>query len=200
MDPEEERGVEMTFQNAKREMKAVNGHSDSEFNNNEHHKALHVMFGGSWDITSWRIIKTLRREVATAVPAPKVVPQCKSMETSIIFDASDYPKSMAGAGQLLLIVSLTIANFKLYHVLIDGGVALNLIGLTSFKKLQIPMSKIQPSHQFSEVGPVSVMPRECIFLPVTFGMPENFCTESILFDIVEVSLPFKAILGRPALC
>jgi hypothetical protein len=30
-------------------------------------------------------------------------------------------------------------------------------------------------------------------------MPENFRTESVLFDVTEVSLPFNAILGRPAL-
>jgi hypothetical protein len=30
-------------------------------------------------------------------------------------------------------------------------------------------------------------------------MPEDFRMESVLFDIVEVSLPFNAILGRPAL-
>jgi hypothetical protein len=49
---------------------------------------------------------------------------------------------MAGAGQLPLVVSPTIVNIKLYHVLIDGGAALNLISLTAFKKLQIPMSKL----------------------------------------------------------
>jgi hypothetical protein len=49
---------------------------------------------------------------------------------------------MAGAGQLPLLVSPTISNVKLYHVLIDGGVALNLISLTAFKKLQILMGKI----------------------------------------------------------
>jgi hypothetical protein len=61
------------------------------------------------------------------------------------------------------------------------------------------MGKLQPSRPFSRVGPVSVMPRGCISLPVTFGMAENFRTESILFDVAEVSLPFNAILGRPAL-
>jgi hypothetical protein len=43
------------------------------------------------------------------------------------------------------------------------------------------------------------MPRDCITLSTTFGMPEYFCKESILFDVAEVSLPFNAILGRPAL-
>jgi hypothetical protein len=59
------------------------------------------------------------------------------------------------------------------------------------------MSKLQPSHPFSRVGLVSIMPCGCISLPVTFGMPENFRMESILFDVVEANLPFNAILGRP---
>jgi hypothetical protein len=49
------------------------------------------------------------------------------------------------------------------------------------------------------VEPVSVVPRGCISLPVTFETPENFRTKSVLFDIAEVSLPFNAILGKPAL-
>jgi hypothetical protein len=121
------------------------------------------------------------------------------METSISFDASDCPKSMAGAGQLPLIVSPTSANIKMYHVITDGGAAFNLISLAAFKKMQIPMSKLQPLCSFYGVGPVSVMPRGCISLPVTFRTSENFRTESFLFNVTEVNLPFNAILGRPAL-
>jgi hypothetical protein len=146
----------MEFQDAKRALKAVYGNSDSESRGNERRNTLHVMFGGSWDITSRRAIKTLRREIAAAALAPKAAPHCKWMETPIGFDASDCPKSMAGAGQLPLLVSPTIANIKLYHVLIDGGAALNLISLAAFKKLQISMGKLQSSRPFSGVGPVSV--------------------------------------------
>jgi hypothetical protein len=46
---------------------------------------------------------------------------------------------------------------------------------------------------------VSVMPHSCISLPVTFGTTESFHTESILFDVADVSLPFNAILDKPAL-
>jgi hypothetical protein len=189
----------MEFQDVKRALKAVYGNFDSESSGNERRKTLHVMFGGSWDITSRCAVKTLRREIAAAAPAPKAAPHRKWMETPIGFDASDCPKSMAGAGQLPLLVSPTIANVELCHVLIDGGAALNLISLAAFKKLQIPMGKLQPSRPFSGVGPVSVMPRGCISLPVTFETAENFRTESILFDVAEVSLPFNAILGIPAL-
>jgi hypothetical protein len=46
---------------------------------------------------------------------------------------------------------------------------------------------------------VSVMLLGCISLPVTFRMPKNFHTESVLFDVAEVSLPFNENLARPAL-
>jgi hypothetical protein len=61
---------------------------------------------------------------------------------AICFDASDCPKSIARDGQVLLLISPTIINVKLYYVLINGGAALYLISLEAFKKLQIPMSKL----------------------------------------------------------
>jgi hypothetical protein len=132
-------------------------------------------------------------------PTPKVALYHTWMETPISFNATNCPKSMAGAGQLSLHVSPTITNIKLYHILVEGGAALNLISLAAFKRLQISISKLQPSCPFSGVGPVLVMPHGYISLPVTFGTPENFRTKSVLFDVVEVILPFNAILGRPAL-
>jgi hypothetical protein len=125
----------MEFQDARRALKAVYGHFDSESSDNERRKALPVMFGGSWDITSKRIVKALHREIAVAAPAPKEAPHRKWVETPIGFDASDWPKSMPGAGQLPLLVSPTNANVKLYHILIEEGVALNLISLAASKEL-----------------------------------------------------------------
>jgi hypothetical protein len=60
MDPQEEKDVEMEFYDAKRALKAVYGHSNSESSDNERRKALHVMFRSSWAIASRRVIKTLR--------------------------------------------------------------------------------------------------------------------------------------------
>jgi hypothetical protein len=142
VDPEEDKDDGLGFRKAKWDLKAVYGHSDSESSDNKHCKTLYVMFGGSWDITSHRIIKNLHWEVAVATPAPKAVPQRKWMETSISFDDSDWPKSMAGAGQFSLLLSPTIINIKLYHILTVGGAALNLISLASFKNLHIPMLKL----------------------------------------------------------
>jgi hypothetical protein len=142
LDPQEEKDAKMEFQDDKRALKAVYGHSDSESSDNERRKALHVMFGGSRAIVSRRVVKTLRREIAAVAPAPKAALHRKWVETSIGFNASDCPKSMAGVGQLPLLVSPTISSVKLDHVLINGGAALNLISFPGFKKLQIPMGKL----------------------------------------------------------
>jgi hypothetical protein len=152
VDPQEEKDTEMEFQDAKRALNAVYGHSDSETSDNECRKVLHIMFRGSWAITSRRVVKTLRRDITAAAPAPKAAPHHKWVETLIGFDTSDCPKSMAGTEQLPLLVSPTISNIKLYHVLINGGATLNLISLAAFKKLHIPMGKLQPSRPFSGAG------------------------------------------------
>jgi hypothetical protein len=89
VDSQEEKDAEMEFQDAKRALKAVYGHSGSESSDNKRRKMLHVMFGGSCAITSRCVVKTLRREVAAAVPAPKAAPHRKWMETPIGFDSSD---------------------------------------------------------------------------------------------------------------
>ena len=46
---------------------------------------------------------------------------------------------------------------------------------------------------------VATRPLGKISLPVTFGGPENFRIEEIVFDIADTPLPYNGILGRPAL-
>ena len=42
-------------------------------------------------------------------------------------------------------------------------------------------------------------PNGKITLPVTFGEELNFQTERIVFDVVDLPLPYNGILGRPTL-
>jgi hypothetical protein len=145
------------------------------------------MYGGSWELTSCRNVKSLRREVLSATPGvPKAAPHQRWWNTTISFGASDCPKNMAGAGILPLITAPVIANMKLHHVLIDGGAGLNIISHAVFKQLQIPGSRLGPSRPFFGVGPQPVYPLGSITLPVTFGTEENFHTENVQFDVAEV--------------
>jgi hypothetical protein len=93
VDSQEEKDAEMEFQDAKRALKAIYGHSNYESSNNECRKALHVMFGGSWTITSRRVIKTLRREIAAAAPAPKAAPHRKWVATLIGLSPPTAPRT-----------------------------------------------------------------------------------------------------------
>jgi hypothetical protein len=163
-------------------------------------KKLYVMYGGSWELTSYRNIKSLCREVLSmTLGVPKAAPHQRWRSTTISFEASDCPDNMAGAGILSLITAPVIANMRLHHVLIDGGADLNVISHAAFKQLQIPGSRLRPSRPFSRVGAQSVYRLGSITLPVTFGTEENFRMENVQFDIAEVNLPFNAIIGRPAL-
>jgi hypothetical protein len=155
------------------------GDSDSG-GESDHHKKLYVMYDRSWELTSRRNIKSLRREVLSATPGvPKAAPHQRWRSTTISFGASDCPDNMAGAGILTLITAPVIANMRLHHVLIDGGIGLNVISHAVFKQLQIPGSRLGPSHPFSVVGAQPVYPLGSITLPVTFGTEENFRTESV---------------------
>jgi hypothetical protein len=132
------------------------------------------MYNGSWELTSRRNVKSLHREVLSAVPGvPKATPHKRWRSTTISFGASDCPKNMAGAGVLPLITAPIIANMRLHHVLIDGGAGLNVISHAAFKQLQILGSRLGPSRPFSGVGPQLVYPLGSIALAVTFGTEEN---------------------------
>jgi hypothetical protein len=129
------------------------GDSDSGGNNVRRNK-LYVMYGGSWELTSCRNVKSLRREVlSTVLGVPKAAPHQRWRGTTISFGASDCPDNMAGAGILPLITAPVIANMRLHHVLIDGRAGLNVISHAAFKQLQILGSRLGPSRPFSGVSP-----------------------------------------------
>jgi hypothetical protein len=191
---------ELGYQTPNNDLKSLFHQSDSEFGRDEHRKKLYVMYGGSLELISRWDVKTLRREVLSVKPGtPKAVPHQRWKSTTIFFGPTDCLENMASAGVLPVVTASTIANVRLHHVLINGGAGLSVISYAAFKHLQIPKSKLAPSRPFSGVGPNPVYPVGAISLPVTFGMEVNFRTENVQFEVVEVNLPFNAIIGRPAL-
>ena len=54
---------ELGYQSPAKELKGVYRHDNSDSDNEERHKKLYVMYGGSWELVSRRDVKTLRREV-----------------------------------------------------------------------------------------------------------------------------------------
>jgi hypothetical protein len=113
---------DLGYQSPEGHLKAVFTGDSNSGDDNDRRKKLYVMYGGSWELTSRRNVKSLRREVLSAVPGvPKAAPHQWWRSTTISFGASDCPDNMAGARVLPLITAPVIANMRPHHVLIDGG-------------------------------------------------------------------------------
>jgi hypothetical protein len=102
---------ELGYQSPEGDLKDVfTGDSDSG-DDNDRRKKLYVMYGGSWELTSRRNVKSLRREVLSVTPkVPKAAPHQRWRSTVISFGAPDCPDNMAGAGILPLVTAPVIAN------------------------------------------------------------------------------------------
>jgi len=66
-------------------------------------------------------------------------------------------------------------------------------------KLQISQERLEPTGSFQGVNPGITQPLGKITLPTTFGTKDNYGTQDITFDVVEMTLPYNGIIGRPAL-
>ena len=83
-------------------------------------------------------------------------------------------------------------------MLVDGGAGLNLISPAVLNKIQIGEEELEVTGTFQGVNPGRSHPKGKITLSVTFGRELNYRTEKIVFDVVELPLPYNGILGRPA--
>jgi hypothetical protein len=93
-----------------------------------------------------------------------------------------------------LVLDPVVAEVKLTKVLIDGGSELNLIFVSTLKKMGLDFKDmLVPSKSpfYSIVPSNAAHPLGTVVLPVTFGTRENYRTEFIKFEVAN--------LGRPAL-
>jgi hypothetical protein len=87
------------------------------------------------------------------------------------------------------------------RVLINGGSSINLLYQSLLEKLGIPAAQLAPSRlTFHGIVPGhSCSPMGRIQLEVMFGKKGNSRCEPIWFEVVDISSPYHALLGRPAL-
>jgi hypothetical protein len=86
-------------------------------------------------------------------------------------------------------------------VLIDGGSSFNLLYRSSMEKLGIPLAQLKPSRLtfYGIVPGHSCTPMGRVQLEVFFGKKGNSHREPIWFEVVDISSPYHALLGHPAL-
>ena len=99
-----------------------------------------------------------------------------------------------------MVLDPIIDGYHLTHVLMDGGNSLNLIHQDTVRRMRIDPSRISQSNTtFEGVIPgVEARCRGSLVLAVTFGPPDNFRSEELLFTIAPLRSGYHALLGRTA--
>ena len=118
----------------------------------------------------------------------------------ITFDRRDHPTSIRHGGSAALVLDPIIHGFHLTRVLMDGGSSLNLLYQDTVRKMGINPSQIKPTKTtFKGVIPgIEAHRTGWITLEVVFGLPNNFRSDGLTFDIVPLRNICHALLGRTA--
>src|SRR3954463_6590822 len=82
----------------------------------------------------------------------------------------------------------------------DGGSSFNILYYETFLRMGLTQKTLQhaPTIFHGIVPGKSATPIGKIYLETTFENAENFCSEIIPFEVVNLESPYHAILGRPA--
>jgi hypothetical protein len=163
-------------------------------------KVVNVIFGGDEEFGSRRDQKLLLREILSIEPA---VPRpLRWSEVPISFSRDDQWMSFSEPGKFPLVLDPVVAEVKLTKVLIDGRSGLNLIFVSTLKKMGLDFKDMlvpSKSPLYGIIPGNAAHPLGTVVLPITFGTRENYRTEFIKFEVANFESSYHAILGRPAL-
>jgi len=95
------------------------------------------------------------------------------------------------------VVDLIIGMKWLSKVLIDGGSDLNIMYAETLDAMGIDRACIRPTRApfHGIVLGKQAIPIRQIDLPITFGNPSNYRTETLTFEVVGFPSSYHAILG-----
>jgi len=156
-----------------------------------------MIFEGSAAYDSKRHQKLAHHEVYMTEPA---VPSfLRWLESAITFDWTDHPKSVPRPGRYPFVVDPIIGTKRLSKVLMDGGSGLNIMYAKMLDAKGISRSRIRSTGApFHGIMPgKQAMPLGQIDLPITFGNPSNYRTETLTFEVVGFHGTYHTILGCP---
>jgi hypothetical protein len=126
-------------------------------------------------------------------------------EAAITWGRKDHPRLMPSPGEYALVLDPFMCSdthtCRFSRVLIDGGSSINLLYRSSMEKLCIPLAQLKLSQlTFHGIVPRhSCAPMGRVQLEVHFRKKGNNHREPIWFEVVDISSPYHALLGRPAL-
>jgi hypothetical protein len=148
---------------------------------------VNVIFGGDGGFPSKRVQKLTLREILSVEPATQK--PLRYSEVPILFSMDDQWTSFSKP-----------EKFPLVRVLIDGGSGLNLLFVSTLKKMGLDISKMLTPSRAPFYGIVpgnAATPFGSMVRTFTFGLKDNYRTEYIKFEVADFDSSYHAILGRP---
>jgi hypothetical protein len=133
---------------------------------------------------------------ATSPPAPY-----RWSEHPITFTRADQWLNFDHLGKYLLLVDPVIRESRVKKVLVDGGSNINVTFPRTLQGLGVHLKELHESDTpfFGIVPTEGEYPLGHIYMPVTFGTPENYRTEFLRFEVANFDCGYNAIIGRPGL-
>jgi hypothetical protein len=94
-----------------------------------------------------------------------------------------------------------IRESRVKKVLVDGGSSINVTFPRTLQGLGVHLKELHESDTpfFGIVPTEGEYPLGHIYMPVTFGTPENYRTEFLRFEVANFDCGYNAIIGRPGL-
>jgi hypothetical protein len=119
----------------------------------------------------------------------------------ITFSRADHWVHISDPGSYPLVVEPNIEGALLAQTLINGGSALNVIFVSTLKKMDFDFKRLMECDEpFVGIVPgKAAYPMGRVSLPVTFGVEENIHTKYLSFEVTDFKSSYHAILGRPML-
>jgi hypothetical protein len=120
----------------------------------------------------------------------------------ILFSRDDQWTSFSEPGKFPRVLDLVVAEVRLTKVLIDGRSGLNLIFVSTLRKMGLDFTDMLVPCKSPFYGIVLgnvAHPLGTVVLLVTFSTRENYCTEFIKFEVANFESSYHTILGRSAL-
>jgi hypothetical protein len=160
---------------------------------------VNVIFGGHGSQENKRQQKLNDHQilvVATSAPAAY-----RWSEHPITFTRADQWLNFDHPGKYPLLVDLVIRESRVKKVLVDRGSSINVTFPRTLLGLGVALKELHESDTpfFGIVSTEGEYPLGHIYMPVTFGTPENCRTEFLRFEVASFDCGYNAIIGRSGL-
>jgi hypothetical protein len=129
----------------------------------------------------------------TGPPAPY-----RWFEHPITFTRVDQWLNFDHPGKYPLLVNPVIRESRVKKVLVDEGSSINVTFLWTLQGLGVPLKELHESDTpfFGIVLTEGEYPLGHIYMPVTFGTPENYRPEFLRFEVANFDCGYNTIIGK----